>query len=61
MRPNLADTEDIRTTTRAGWNFIVDPKKNINLRIGWEHRYVNESGSREPNDFDYFVVLGLSF
>jgi putative salt-induced outer membrane protein YdiY len=61
MYPDLADLERVRTVSRAGVTYIIDPESKTTLKFGAEHRYNSDVGPRDNNDVDMFVTLGFTF
>jgi hypothetical protein len=46
---------------RPAWEFRLDTKADLSLRLGFEHRYESQSTRDESSDFDYFATLVLAF
>lgn len=60
--PNLEDGGEFRALARGGWEILVDPDMNMNLRLGFENRYDSDPGSGvKENDLDYFLALVFKF
>ena len=59
--PNMRETEDFRTVSRAGLQWVVDPELKMSLRMGVEHRYDSLADAESANVVDYFIVLGFAF
>jgi putative salt-induced outer membrane protein YdiY len=59
--PDLADLEHLRSVSRAGVTYVVDPESKTTLKVGAEHRFTTDSGPRDASDLDMFVTLGFSF
>jgi putative salt-induced outer membrane protein YdiY len=60
--PNVSDFGDFRVNTNAGFNFLVDAERNINLRLFAMNRYDSTppAGNNE-NDLDYGMALVVGF
>jgi putative salt-induced outer membrane protein YdiY len=60
--PSLSDFPEFRTNGRASWEMLIDPKLNMSLRIGAEHRYQSNPGDGfRHNDLDYFATFVIGF
>lgn len=60
--PSLRNFSEYRVVAKGGYEFIVDPKTNMSLKLGVEDRYNSEPGSgRKKNDVDYFLTVGWEF
>lgn len=60
--PSLEDSGEFRGLARGGWEILVDPEMNMNLRLGFENRYDSDPGPDvDKNDFDYFIALVFKF
>jgi len=55
------DWDEFRATSRAGLQWVIDPKLQATLRLGVEHRHDSVAPGDRANVFDYFLVLGFSF
>jgi hypothetical protein len=60
--PSLEDGGEFRGLARGGWEILVDPEMNMNLRLGFENRYDSDPGPDvDKNDLDYFIALVFKF
>ena len=59
--PDLDDLAEFRSVVRPAWEFRLDTKTNLSLRLGLEHRYESQSTRAKKSDLDYFATLVLSF
>lgn len=60
--PDISTSGEFRVNSRGGVKITVDPQLGLNLHIGFEDRYDSNPGpGSNPNDIDYFVLLGWKF
>ncbi|MBN8598540.1 MAG: DUF481 domain-containing protein [Planctomycetes bacterium] len=60
--PDISTSGEFRVNSRGGLKIVVDPELGLNLHIGFEDRYDSNPGpNSNPNDIDYFVLLGWKF
>jgi len=60
--PDISASGEFRVNSKGGLKILVDPQLNLNLHIGFEDRYDSNPGpGSDPNDLDYFVLLGWKF
>ncbi|MFZ4574030.1 MAG: DUF481 domain-containing protein [Phycisphaerales bacterium] len=59
--PDLAKPSDFRTISKAGYEVLLDHETNLLLKVGGSHRHDSDPGGAEPNDFEFFVALGLRY
>lgn len=60
--PDLIEWPDYRLVAKAGYEYLVDPKNKMTLKLGVEDRYDASPGpGRSRNDFEYFALLAWSF
>ena len=59
--PDWGDFMNYRVVTEAGWEVLLDEDSNLNLKIAFIDRYDSTPNGRQPNDFDYSVLLLWKF
>jgi putative salt-induced outer membrane protein YdiY len=60
--PSLTNFPEFRVNAKAGYRIIIDPDSNLSLNLGVNDRYESDPGEGfEPNDVEYFMLLGWEF
>jgi len=60
--PSVTEEQRYRLNARAEWEILVDPDRNLSLRIGGEERFDSEpGGTSNKSDISYFVTLAVEF
>ncbi|OWK43500.1 DUF481 domain-containing protein [Fimbriiglobus ruber] len=59
--PQINDWAVYRVRARAAYEYILDPKRCIIMRLGVQDRYDSNPGPAERNDVAYFATLGMKF
>lgn len=60
--PSLSEFPEYRFNLKAGYEFLVDPRSNLRLKLGVEDRFNSSPGPGfKSNDIEYFALLGLEF
>jgi hypothetical protein len=59
--PDLADLEEVRSVSRTGVTYLLDPESKTTLKFGAEHRYNSDSGPRDSSDVNMYMTLGFTF
>lgn len=60
--PSLIDFSDYRTQTKVAWECVIDPEKNISLRVGALNRYQSMPGpGRKTSDLNYYAEILWKF
>ncbi len=56
--PEWTDFSNYRFVGDAGWEYLLDEKGNLSLKLGANDRYDSTPNGRRPNDINYtFLVL----
>jgi hypothetical protein len=59
--PDLSRASRFRIRARAAYQVVIDPASGMALRLGVQERYDSNSGTAQPNDFNYYAALGFNF
>lgn len=56
--PEWSNFSNFRAVIDAGWEYLLDEKGNLSLKLGANDRYDSTPNGRKPNDINYsFLVL----
>lgn len=55
--PDISNISQYRAETRAALEFVIDPIRNIGMKIGAVDRYVSNPQGRKHNDVEYFTSV----
>lgn len=59
--PSFLDLNDFRVNSKANWECVIDPVRNISLRVGILDRYQSIPSGKKPNDLNYFTEIVWKF
>jgi hypothetical protein len=60
-RPDVGDFNNWRVVSKAGWEILLDEDMHLSLKFGLLDRYDSNSGTKKPNDLDYYATILWSF
>jgi putative salt-induced outer membrane protein YdiY len=59
--PDESDFTQFRLNSLAGWEFMLDQRSHLGLRVAVRNRYNSSPGTAKPNDLDYAALLLWKF